>query len=70
MTRNYVLTHVRSVIDEYDFFEQMRRGAVQDGVHGSQEDGPGLVVEADDHARRRKIRKEAIGSFTPGKKTC
>ena len=36
-------------------------------MHRPQQDGPGLVVEADDDARRGKVLPVSVGSLTPVK---
>ena len=44
------VVHGGGVVDKDDLVEQLVGGAVEDGVDGAEEDGPGLVVEADDDA--------------------
>jgi len=44
------VVHGGGVVHEDDLVEQLVGGAVEDGVDGAKEDGPGLVVEADDDA--------------------
>ena len=48
------LTHVGEVVDEDDLLEQLGRRAVQDAVHGAEQHGPRLVVEAHHHAGVRQ----------------
>lgn len=40
--------------------------AVENGVDGPEEDGPGLVVEADDDRSGRQVGQKAAGLFAPG----
>ena len=35
-------------------------------MHRPQQDGPGLVVEADDDARRGQVLPVPVGSLAPG----
>lgn len=40
---------VAVVVDQEHFFQDMRRGSVENRVNGAQQDGPALVVEDDDY---------------------
>ena len=48
-------TEVRKIIHQYDFFQQLGRGPVEDTVDQSKEWRPALVVEADYYARVRHL---------------
>jgi len=45
------LTKIGKIIDEDNFFHQVRRRAVKHTVHRSQQDGPRLIVKYNDNTR-------------------
>ena len=45
--------------------DEVSRRSVHDGVNCPEQGRPGLVVEADDHARAGQVGSEPAGSFAP-----
>ena len=60
------MIHVWAVVNEEDLLDEVVWTPVDNAVHGPDQGGPGLVVEADNHAGWRQVAQEAVGSFTPG----
>lgn len=61
-----VLTHVGEVVDKYDLSDEVVGRPVDDGVHSSEKDGPGLVVEADDDRGLREALEGSPALLAPG----
>lgn len=63
------VTLLAEVIYKDDLLQQGPRCCVQDAVHGSQERGPGLVVETEDDAGRGQATCEVLLQ-TPAGEGC